>query len=266
MIFASHAAIAPFRLARPRTVEGALADLAEDEGAVLMAGGTDLVPAMRAGRRVAVLVSLAEIAELRAVERTKRALRLGAGATLDALGRDRIVGEALPGFAALCRAAANPRVRHAATLGGNLMAANPAYDMMPALAALGARLVFAGADEPTIVALGEGPVPALPRDALLLAAEIPLAEGLTFAMERGFKPVASVAVARWSGGARAAIGCAHAAPVAFALDEAAAPDSAGAAFAGRLPPPLDDAFASAAYRRRLAGTLAARLLAREAAP
>jgi aerobic carbon-monoxide dehydrogenase medium subunit len=261
VIFGSHAAISPFRLARPRTVEGALADLAEDDGAVLMAGGTDLVPAMRAGRRVGVIVSLAEIAELGAIERGKAGLRIGAGATLDTIGRDRTVGEALPGFAALCRAAANSRVRFAATLGGNLMAGNPAYDFLPALAALGARLLFAGTDEPAILALGDGPSPPMPKNALLLAAEIPLADGLAFRMERGFKPAASVAVARWKGGARAAIGAAHESAVSFALDPAAKPEAAGADFARRLPAPVDDAFASSAYRRRLAGVLVSRLLA-----
>lgn len=254
-IYGSHSAIAPFRLLRPARIADAAAALAG--GAVCLAGGVDLVPALRAGRRVDEIVYLGGIGALRAIERRGDVLRLGAGVTYARLAADRTVAAALPDLATAWRGVANVRVRHAATIGGNLMAGNPQYDMLPALMALDATLVFAGAggrEEPVAAAADPWP------GGLLAFVDVPIVAGRRFAIERGFKPAISVAVAAAAGRARAAFGCAFERPPVreFALDGAV--EAIAARIARDLPEPLADWIASGAYRRKLARVLLARVL------
>ena len=255
-IYGSHGAIAPFRLLRPARIEDAAAALGD--GAACLAGGVDLVPALRAGRRIERLVHLGGIAALKAVEARDGVVSIGAGVTYARLAGDAAIAAALPELSAAWRGVANVRVRHAATVGGNVMAGNPQYDMLPALLALGAKLVFVrptGRAE-TVAADAETWPPGI-----LAVIEIPLARGHRFAFERSFKPVISLAVSLGGGKARVAIGCAYQRPLCreIALD-GRGPEAAAADFAGALPEPLTDWIASAAYRRKLARVLLARQL------
>lgn len=255
-IYGSHSAIAPFRLLRPSRIEDAAA--AQRDGAVYLAGGVDLVPALRAGRRAERIVHLGGIAALKSVERRDGVLRIGAGVTYARLAGDSTIAAALPDLAAVWRGVANVRVRHAATIGGNVMARNPQYDMLPALMALDAKLVFAGANgKPESVAADASAWP----DGVLAFVEIPFGQGRRFAMERGHKPVLSVAVCADAKRARIAIGCAHD----RALSRSAVLDGSGAdaiadIVARDLPEPVSDWIAGGAYRRKLARVLIARQL------
>lgn len=254
-IYGSHSAIAPFRLRRPSHIADAAAALAD--GAVCLAGGVDLVPALRAGRRVGEIVALGGIGELKVIERRGAALRIGAGVSYAQLAADGAIAAVLPDLAAAWRAVANVRVRHAATIGGNLMAGNPHYDMLPALMALDATLVFAGArgqEEKASAASERRP------EGLLAFIEIPLVEGRRFLFERGFKPVISVALAADGGKARAAFGCAFARPAVREFTLGGDAETAAARIANDLPEPVSDWVASGAYRRKLAGVLLGRQL------
>src|SRR5512132_3059731 len=118
-IYGSHSAIAPFRLLRPARIEEAAAAAAD--GAACLAGGVDLVPALRAGRRVERIVHLGGIAALKSIETRDKVLRIDAGVTYARLASDASVAAALPELAAVWRGVANVRVRHVATVGGNVM-------------------------------------------------------------------------------------------------------------------------------------------------
>jgi carbon-monoxide dehydrogenase medium subunit len=255
-IYGSHAAIAPFRLFRPARAEEAAAALAD--GGVCLAGGVDLVPAMRAGRRVDRIVWLGGIATLRTIERAGNALRIGAGVTYAGLAGDPAIAAALPDLAAAWRGVANVRVRYAATIGGNVMAGNPQYDMLPALMALDATLVFLdarGRQESVKAADDRWPT------GLLAFIDIPLVADRRFAFERSFKPVLSLALAADSGSARIALGCAYERPLCCTLAlRGAAPEALAETFARELPEPVSDWIASGAYRRKLARVLLARQL------
>src|SRR3954454_11249754 len=105
-----------FRLHRPTTLDEALALRADlGEGAALYAGGTELLLAMKLGMlSYDDLINVKRLRELRVVERTAGAVRIGAGVThreLEAL-------HDVPSLAALERNVANVRVRSAGTLGG----------------------------------------------------------------------------------------------------------------------------------------------------
>lgn len=270
-IYASHAAIPPFRLLRPQRAEDAAAAAADlGAEAMFLAGGVDLVPALRAGRRAAALISLHGIRALWQVARSDAALRIGAGVTYAGLLANAEARAALPDLAAAFAQVANIRVRHAATLGGNIMARNPHYDVVPALLALDAKLVFLDRDGRRHCI---DPAEATMPESVLEAIEIPLTPERRFVFERSYKPVLSLAVAvqrRRDGLAgRAAVGCAHSRPVALALDLgqaaeraalAARADAVAADFAARLPAPLGDTAASSEYRRSLARVLLSRAL------
>lgn len=265
-IYGSHSAIAPFRLVRPTSVTAAAAALAEGAGACL-AGGVDLVPALRAGRKVDRVVSLDGIDALKAVIRRDGAIGIGAGVTYHRLSTDPDIAKALPDLAAVWCSVANVRVRHVATIGGNIMARNPQYDVLPALQALGARLIFAGAGgaNEAVEAGADRP------DGLLSSVEIPLPDERRFGFDRSMKPVLSVAVSLEARGGRiagrAAIGCAYGTPVCRALDLGGISDwralagRAGAiaeSFVAALPEPDTDWIAGGTYRRTLACVLLSR--------
>ena len=110
-----------FRFESPRTVAEAADLLAAAPGeAMLVAGGTDLLPNMKRRQQVPrTLVGLRHVAELRAIANGD-GLRIGAGVTLTGLVRDeRVRGY----YGALWQAAAQvatPHLRNMGTLGGNL--------------------------------------------------------------------------------------------------------------------------------------------------
>jgi len=110
-------ALPAFKLMRPATLADA-ARLAAEPEARLIAGGTGLLPNLRLGIGAPrTLVSLDSLAELKSLEISANAIRIGAGVTLDRISRQ----EELPGaLREAARSVAAPGHRSAATLGGNL--------------------------------------------------------------------------------------------------------------------------------------------------
>src|SRR5579863_5221454 len=130
--------IAEFRLHRPRSAAEAAAIKAEGgPGAVFMAGGIDLVNRMKFGAAIADLVHLGGVTGLDAIEPTADGLRLGSLVTHDRLATSPVVRSLLPVLAQTWPDVANIRIRCKGTVGGNIMAGDPAYDF--ALAALAAN-------------------------------------------------------------------------------------------------------------------------------
>lgn len=266
-----HGHIAPFRLHRPDAVAEAVALRAAHPGAAYMAGGLELIGRMKWGEEIPDIVHLGRVGGLAAIAAEDGVLRIGAGATHAAIAADPAVAALVPDLAALWPLVANPRIRFTGTLGGNLMSGQPGHDGLPALLALGARLD---------VALPDGhaaQVPAgtaLPEGALVTAALVPA--GTTLLAERSLKPaiIAWLGIATRGDGrvaaARLGLGGAHDAAVALDLPLAGtavaalgqAAGEAGAWVEASVPEPRGDGVASAAYRRRMAGVLARRLLIR----
>jgi 4-hydroxybenzoyl-CoA reductase subunit beta len=112
-----------FEFHAPQTVQEA-ADLlaaAPSGGAMLVAGGTDLLPNMKRRQQTpATLIGLRRVAALNRLEAGESELDIGAGVTLAQLVRDdRVRGR----YAALWQAAsqvATPHLRNMGTIGGNL--------------------------------------------------------------------------------------------------------------------------------------------------
>jgi len=109
-----------FAFHAPATVREAADLIASSPGAMLVAGGTDLLPNMKRRQQVPpTLVSLRRVAELKEIT-NGNGLTLGAGLTLSGLVREARIRER---YAALWQAAssvATPHLRNMGTLGGNL--------------------------------------------------------------------------------------------------------------------------------------------------
>ncbi len=114
-------ALHDLQLVRPSSVGDAVRALAED-GAQLLAGGTDLLPNLRRGLgEPRTLVDLGAIPGMNAIESgADGGLRLGAGATLATLANDERVRSGWPAIARAAGLVAGPTHRATATLGGNL--------------------------------------------------------------------------------------------------------------------------------------------------
>jgi xanthine dehydrogenase YagS FAD-binding subunit len=104
---------------RPDRLDQAIELLAAGD-ALALAGGSDVVPLVRRGKRAPA--SLVDVRRLlpSSIEADGAGLRIGAGTTLAALARDPHIRD---GYAALqqgARAAASPQLRNVGTVGGNL--------------------------------------------------------------------------------------------------------------------------------------------------
>jgi 4-hydroxybenzoyl-CoA reductase subunit beta len=109
-----------FEYRAPATAAEAARILAgEGPEAMLLAGGTDLLPNMKRRQQVPrVVVGLRGVAELHGTSLDgERRLRLGAMTTLHEVSHEPLAPQALGRAASLV---ATPHLRHAATLGGNL--------------------------------------------------------------------------------------------------------------------------------------------------
>jgi len=114
----------------PHDLDAALAALADDPDATLLAGGTDVMVEVNGGHaNPEHIIALRRIEALREI--TPR--RIGAGATYTDMER----GSHLA-LAQLARTVGSPQIRNAGTIGGNLGTASPAGDTLPFLAALDA--------------------------------------------------------------------------------------------------------------------------------
>jgi len=110
-----------FRYLTPNSVEEAVTILAnEGPDAMIVAGGTDLLPNMKRKHQVPrTLVALRDVGELRRTA-NGNGLSLGAALTLTDLTRNANVRERYPGLWQAAIQVATPHLRNMGTLGGNL--------------------------------------------------------------------------------------------------------------------------------------------------
>lgn len=124
-----------FAYARPETLADALTLLEQRDGAVAMlAGGTDLVVALRDGAAPRTVVDIKHIAELpRGISIEGGRLRIGATTVMADVERDERVRRMLPALAAAAKVVGSVQIRNRATVIGNICHASPAADTVPAL-------------------------------------------------------------------------------------------------------------------------------------
>lgn len=134
------------RYVAPESLDAALGLLADAGGtARVLAGGTDLLVHMRAGRVApTLLVDIKRIPELRTLEPRDGGWRIGAAVTGMELIEHDSFAAAWPGIVDGVRMIGSIQVKGRATLGGNLCNASPAADGVPGLIAAGALVTLVG--------------------------------------------------------------------------------------------------------------------------
>jgi CO/xanthine dehydrogenase FAD-binding subunit len=238
----------------PESVDGVLGALGD--GAVVLAGGTQVMPRITTeAHGVATLVSLRR-AGLAGIEVAGDAVTIGAATTLRAVGAD----ERLAFLRPVIESIASPTIRNLATVGGNLFVEQPYGDLAVALLALDAQVDVAGPGGSE--SRGVADVADLPAGHVVTAVRfaLPAEFRYTKAMRRKLNSASIVTVAAVLGPEpRLALGGAGRKPIRSASAEAvlaAGPlDRDRAEAAGRAAledaEPFTDAYASAWYRARV---------------
>lgn len=150
-----------FEYQRPATIEAVVAAFAGD-GSRALAGGTDLIPQLREGRRQARhIVDLKHVPELGAVTQLPDgSIVIGAAASATRIAQDARVASAYPAVAQSALLIGSIQVQNRASLGGNICNAAPSADAVPALICHQARVRIAGPNgqrEETVEAFIRGP-------------------------------------------------------------------------------------------------------------
>jgi aerobic carbon-monoxide dehydrogenase medium subunit len=269
-----------FAFHRPETIDAAIAFAREQgEAARFLAGGTDLIIQINRGRTAPRhLISLAGLG-LDAIRETPTEYVIGAMATHDAV----VIH---PGFqthlVALTQASAvvgGRQVRNIATVGGNIVNASPAADLVPVLLTLDATVELRGSAGIRSMPLDRflverGRTERRPDEILMsVRFDKPPAASATAFLKAGRRKAMEISVVCVAahlvrnGKARIAIGAAASRTLRVPEAEALVERQGAAAFreAGRIAAekttPIDDVRASARYRKLLVTTMVERALA-----
>ena len=168
-----------FEYHRPQSL-GEASDLLRNDDAVALAGGTDLLVAVRhrAGRPALVvdLKSVTDIADGIEVEGDR--LQIGGRVVMNRLTASEHVNRHFPALAQAAAVVGSVQIRNRATLAGNLCNASPAADTAPALLAYGATVIASGPDATRSIPVEEfftGPgTTVLRRGEIVTAVELPI--------------------------------------------------------------------------------------------
>lgn len=276
-----------FAYERPDSIASAV-QLMQEPDARPLAGGTDLIPQMREGRRTAGLViDLKGVGELTAIEDLPDGgVSIGAAASASAITRHARVLADYPAITGSVRLIGSVQVQSRASLGGNICNAAPSADGVPALICYRARARIAGPEgtrevEIEDVFAGPGRTTLKPGE-LLAAIVLPPPQPRSAAHYHRFTPRREMDIAVAGAGtwisldeqgriSDARIALASVAPTPLRAQAAKkrligeAPSRALLEEAGRLASadvrPISDTRGSADYRRTLVSVLTARALA-----
>lgn len=145
---------ATFDLDRPHDLAGALAIL-KTKGAVALAGGTNLIVDLRAGReRPERVVSLDKLEALRGIRQAGGKITIGGRTTVTDLLLSPVIAKTAPALVESAKQFAGQMVRNTATVAGNIACGSPAADLVPPLVALDAELTLVSARGQRTVPIG----------------------------------------------------------------------------------------------------------------
>ena len=131
----------------PETVREAVDLLAKWSGqARIVAGGTDLVLQLKRGeRQAACLIDASRVEKMRGIEESDGTITLGAAVTHAEAAASPLLHASAPVLAQAALEVGSPEIRNVATIGGNVVNAQPAADTALALLALEAEAEILGA-------------------------------------------------------------------------------------------------------------------------
>ena len=272
------------RYEAPSSFGEAVALLANEADARVLAGGTDLLVQMHIGAPLpSVFVDIKRIPEAMRLQVNRKGMVLGAGVPAAEIFENETVRQLWPGLAEATNLIGSSQIQGRATLAGNLCNGSPAADTVPALMAVGAEVAVVGPGGERRIPVEDfttGPgVTVLERGELVVAFHVPApkprtADAYLRLIPRSEMDIAVVGAAVQLSldakgvvkSARVAIGAvaptvlrvdaAEEALVGSRLEDAAIERAMAAASAAANP--IDDKRGTVAYRKTVAGVLTKR--------
>lgn len=257
------------------------------EGAMVIAGGTNLLVDMKTGLvKANKLISLSKLEELKKIRKKGDGIWIGALVTPSKLLESKLLKQRLPALFDAGTNMAGVQVRNIATVGGNLCAAVPCADFAPPLLTMGAEVELTTADGKRMLPLNKffrGPrITTIGKDEILTGIYIPAMPPHTGTAYEKFKLRGASAIAVVSSAARltlegdkiveAKVAVGSAAPTPILIKKTGefltgkkftkANVKEAGAFAAMKVRPITDVRGSKEYRRDLAAVLTERALER----
>jgi len=253
-----------FDYRRPRNL-GEMTELLGRDDAVVLAGGTDLLVALRHHKiRPALVVDLKSVAEIgHEIEADGRRLRIGGRVVMSQLTGNDHVNTHFPALGTAASVVGSVQISNRATLAGHPCNASPAADTAPALIAYAAMVTMTGPDGsrtvPVKAFVGGPGWTVLRHGEVVTEVELPIPTervGSAFARVTRRKGVdlASVNLAcalERSGRARFGVGTVGPTPLVAETTIDGLPDGAGWARLLSVTSPISDVRAGADYRRAM---------------
>lgn len=179
----AHVKPAPLRYLAPRSVDEAVAMLAEHEDAKVLAGGQSLIPVLNMRlASPAVLIDINHVEGLDALEVSDAGVRVGATVRHAGLEADGAAYERIPLLRQALRHVAHPAIRNRGTTVGSIAHADPAGEMPAILTLLRGNVRIVSARGERTVDAGDffqGPMEAdLEPDELVTHVTFPATRGL----------------------------------------------------------------------------------------
>jgi carbon-monoxide dehydrogenase medium subunit len=156
MSFSYPKTLPKFNYIDAKTVQEACSLLVKHKGnAKVIAGGTDLMPAMRYRRIVPQhVINIKSISNLDCIHYDdEKGLIIGALTTLDEIDCSPVIREKFPAIANSAHLVGHPQIRNWGTIAGNLCNAAPSADTAPPLIALGAKVRIQGVQDERVTFL-----------------------------------------------------------------------------------------------------------------
>lgn len=116
-----------------------------DKAVTLLAGGTDLMPRYERGTPLPDhLIDLKKLPDLHHILVRDESIQIGALTTIQSLAENKLIREEFNALHLAAHDFAGAQIRHRGTLGGNIVNASPAGDLLPGLYAFEAILTLLG--------------------------------------------------------------------------------------------------------------------------
>lgn len=272
----------------PHTVEELFAVQEQQPDARIMAGGTDLLVALRHGLQdTRLIICLERIDELRRIEELPdHSVSIGAAVTFGSMVRSPLLKARYPLLTQAASTVGGPAIRNMASIGGNIVTASPAADSLPVLYLLDAWLELRSATGSRTMAIDafiNGPRRTLLQPGEIIS-RIILPPAQDWNIQRfekvGRRKSLAIAVASlaamlrladdgtvvearfaWGSVGPTIVSCPGAEAVLIGKPLSEATLQAAAALTRQAVQPIDDIRATADYRRTVAGNLLFRLVA-----
>ena len=146
--------ISDFKYHKPKTLAETLNIIFDNDKAVLLAGGTDLLVEIKTGvRKINEIVSLSGLTELTEINQDEKAVYICAGVTHNTLLNSHFINRELPGLAEAASKIGSHQIRNSATIGGNLCTGASCADTAPILMAYNAQVELVSKDNSRVIPL-----------------------------------------------------------------------------------------------------------------